>query len=173
MALVSAGFELSVSAVDNGGGVVTKIFQLVAATAAAAATDALALIGDYNGVTDLVISGYSIKEMFVEDALVLPTSLNAQKENVARLSLQLASNPTKKVTYEIPAPIEAMFVGAAGSGENYNVVNTSYALLTTFTENFEAVGGTATISDGEFLAATNNVVKGRRVHKKTNFSSPG
>jgi len=170
MALVSAGYELTVTLVDNGGGSTKRSFKLRDDDPLDIPTVVGDILTDLNAVTDLVVSSYKIGEVFVEDALALPTSLNAQKEMNARVVLQLASSPLKKAVIEIPAPIVGMF-GAAGTPA-YNEVDISNDLLEAYVANFMAAG-TAYISDGEDVAATGAILKGRRTHKQTSLNNPG
>lgn len=171
MALVSDGFRLTVNLVDNGRKTISKRYQLRGTIYADAATDATAILGDLNGVTDLAISGYNLSEVFVEDALTIPTALNAQAENIAKVVIQLATSPLKKATLEIPGPADTLFVGAPGTA-NYDVVDTADALLAAYVEEFETTGSVY-ISDGEDSAATNAIISGARVHRRTSLSNPG
>jgi len=171
MALVSDGWELSVGLVDNGRKPIQKRYQLRAEDATEAAAAATAILGDLNGVTDLAISGYRLTEVFIEDALTIPTALNAQAENIAKIVVQLATSPLKKATLEIPGPADTLFVGAAGTA-NYDVVDTADALLAAYVEEFESTGSVY-LSDGEDAATTNAIISGRRVHRRTTLSNPG
>lgn len=171
MALVTDGFELSVGLIDNGRKAISKVFKLRAADAAAAATAAGEVLSDLNGVTDLAITGYRLTEVFIEDALTVPTALNAQAENIARVSIQLATSPLKKATIDIPGPADTLFAGAAGTA-GYDVVDINDALLQAWTANYRA-SGTVFISDGEDAAAANEIIRGARVHRGTSLNNPG
>jgi hypothetical protein len=171
MALVSDGFELSVGLIDNGRKVINKVYELNAADNAEAVTAAGAILTALNAITDLAITGYRINEVYIEDALTIPTVLSAQAENIARLSIQLATSPLKKATHDVPGPIDGIFVGAVGTA-NYDVVNTAATLLTNYTSLFKA-SGSAFLSDGENAALTNEIIRGARVHRGTSLNNPG
>lgn len=147
MALVAKAhpFQLVVEIADNSGKTTKKTFELQSADAAAAATDAAAVLAAFNAVTAGVVKSYSINQVFVENALVLPAS-GVENENQALLSIRLASDPTKYGGFAIPAADPAIFVAASGAGANQ--VDTGNAQLNTLVALFTA-GNEAYISDGE------------------------
>ncbi len=160
MALVSNGWWARITVVDNGNNRTIKTYQLRAVTAAAAATDTAAILAALNGVTDSTVSGYSIAERFVEDSFVFPVS-GIQNEDKASISV-IVSN-SKSANLKIPAPIPAMFTGTTGRAAN--IVDTSNALLITYTDLFRT-GNEAFISDGDDLV---QVSGGKRISAKSNF----
>lgn len=160
MALVSDGFSLTVQLKDTGDNSTTRTYELTAATAAAAATDAATIMADLDALTNAVIVGYTIGERFVEDALTLPTS--AEVENCAEISAYIVGSPTKTATVNIPAPVPGIFVGT--SGKNFNIVDTSDTLVQNFLAHF-GNAGEATLSDGEIINPT--TASGKRIHKKS------
>lgn len=173
MALVHAKFVLNVKFIDVGRKQTSKEYQLVAADADEAATAAAALLSDIAGVTNLEILGYSINDVFVEDAVTIPTIVSATRKNILRLVVQLADRPLDTAVLEIPGPLDTLFVGAPGT-TNYNVVDITDALLLAYTDNFrDGATPTASISDGEFMANTGGHIRGFRVHKSSNFENPG
>lgn len=162
MALTQEGFWLTVEMRDSGNNKTSKSFQMTAATAADAETDAAAIIILWNAITDAEILSYGITNRFVEDTPVIP-SAGVQIENVAEVVLQVEGYATKRATLSIPAPVAGMFVGV--TGENSNVVDTTDSDLVAFVASFASLtGNTLLISDGEHA---DGIVKGRRVHRKS------
>lgn len=160
MALVSAGWRLFVTLVDNGNNETTKTYDLTSADAAAAATDVATIIAALNAVTDATIRSRGAYELFVEDAFAFPGE-GVQIENMALLNFTLEDHPEKTATHTIPAPNIGIFV--ASSGEGANTVDTGDAALITYRDLFRT-GGEATISDGE---VADTLVGGRRIHRKS------
>lgn len=159
MALVSTGWELIVTLADRGLNIVTKTYEMTAATAAAAATDAAAILAALNAVTDANIKGYRLAEVFAEDAFATPNL--GEVENQALLIFRLDSNPFKKASHYIPAPIDGIFVGA--QGPTYNVLDNTDAAVLTYVGLFQS-GGEALISDGETVDVLEG---GRRIHRQS------
>lgn len=161
MALVARThpFELMVQIADNSGKTTKKTYELQSADAAAAATDSAAILAALNAITAGVVKSYSINQVFVENALVLPAS-GVENENQALLSIRLASDPTKYATHAIPAADPAIFVAVSGAGAN--VVDTGNADVNTYVELFTATNE-AYISDGE-LADPALDFSGKRRH---------
>jgi hypothetical protein len=160
MALVSNGFWLVVTLRDNGGNETTKTYQMVAADADTAATDAAAVLTALNAVTDAVVVSYFAYERFIEAAFSYPGD-GVQVENLALLDFDLVDHPEKTATVTIPAPNIGIFVASSGSGAN--IVDTSDAALVTFRDLFRT-GGKLLISDGE---VAESLVRGRRIHRKS------
>lgn len=152
-------FELVVQIADNSGKTTKKTFEMQAADAAAAATDAAAILAALNGVTAGVVKSYSINHVYVENALVLPAS-GVENENQALLSIRLASDPTKYAGFAIPAADPAIFVAASGAGAN--VVDTGDAAVNTLVSLFTSTNE-AYLSDGE-LADSSLDFSGKRRH---------
>lgn len=152
-------FELEVSIADNSGKTTKKTYELQSTTAAEAATDAAAVLAALAAVTAGVIKGYAIKEVYVENALVLPAS-GVENENQALLTIRLASDPTKYATHAIPAADPAIFVATSGAGAN--VVDTGNAAMNAYVELFTSTNE-ARLSDGE-LADGSLDFSGRRRH---------
>lgn len=166
MALTSVGWELVVGLVDRGGKVVNRTFAMTAVDtagdAAAVFTDVGTIITDLLAVTELKIKSYQVQKKFAEDALTLPTSAEAEAEQVLHLSALIVGDPTKSGTYDIPGPKQALFQAASGPGAD--LPNFSVPALDGFIEIFNSGGGElATISDGEFWDS--NTVKGTKAHK--------
>lgn len=158
MAFVNEGFTFVFRFVDTGGNTSTLSYGATSADYTQALLDLELARARLSALTDAVLVSYGIRDNFVEDSLVLPA--DAEVENKASITLQLAGG-IKKANMKIPAPVDAMFV--AMSGPNYNVVNPGYADLQTWVDTF-AAAGFLTISDGESVADTENIVAGKRVH---------
>lgn len=174
MAIITHHWELSVTLLDVGNATMTKSYELIGADYTAAAANAVALVSDLSGVTDLEITGYRLAEVFLEETVVVPTALNAQKEMQGRAVLQLATSPLKKVTHDIPGPKDTLFTGAPGTN-GYDILDPADSFVLAYFDNFRAAGGpTATISDGEaILAGAGGIVRGRRTHRSTSINNPG
>lgn len=168
MPLVSDGFDLRVNLADTGGKTFPMLFNLVAADAATAATDAGTIMTRLGAVTDLVIAGYSIAERFIEDALALPTAPPAEGENKARVVLQIDGDPRKTVTVEIPGATAGIFQAISGPG--WDTVDLADVALQNYVTIWHP-GGLATISDGENVDIVPNagILAGKRIHRKSNF----
>lgn len=171
MALVTSGdfdgWELNVTLIDNGGNTSTLSYSLVAIDYTAAAAAAATILTRIGNVTNAVVKGYSIVQRYIENALTLPGS-GVQVEDRATVVLQIAGDPLKKVTVNIPAPKAGIFVGT--SGESADVIDTSDTDLQAYASTFHT-GGLATISDGEFVddAVRAGVEKGKRTHRRSSF----
>lgn len=156
MALVSAGWKLSVTLTDGGANTAVKQFDLTSADAAEALTDAAAILLRLGGVTDAVVKGYRLCLEYFEDALVYPAGV--QVENRAEV-VSYATNTLKPVTVEIPAPKIGLFVAA--TGPQSNIVDTADTDLIAFLQIF-ANGFFATISDGDTIETA--ALSGKRIH---------
>ncbi len=172
MALVSQGFKASIKLVDAGGNVSIIRPDVEGATAAAALTNTQALVAAIDALTDALVAGYSVGEVFAEDTLQYGSG---EVENVAEVVCPLET-AGKYHTFKIPAPVAAMFVGA--SGPDYNKVNTAYAPLLTYiglhtdktgygTPGADAI---ALVSDGEKVKPDNTndrpfIEAGKRIHR--------
>lgn len=162
MALVQESFWLNIEMRDSGNNVTSKTFQMTAATAANALTDAAAIIPLWKAITDAEVLSYSVSGRFVEDAPVIPAA-GVHIENLAEVIVQLEGYATKKATLTIPAPKAGIFTGV--TGDNSNVVDTADGDLVAFVAQFTTIGdNTLLISDGEHA---DGIVRGRRVHRKS------
>jgi hypothetical protein len=117
-------------------------------------------------MSDSVLSSYAYKQVFVEDALVLPAS--AENNNQAILTGKITGDPLDSGTVTIPAIKASLMVSASGKG--YDVVDTGDAVVNAFVELFDPnalpTAGPWTISDGEtWVTAT--VIGKRRNTKST------
>jgi len=161
MALVSNGFWLSVTLRDNGGNDTTRTYQLTSEDAVAAGADTVIVLAALNAVTDAVIVSWFNYQRFVEDAFAFPPS-GVEIENQALLDFDLVDHPEKSATLTIPAPAPAIFVALSGGGAN--IVNTANAAVVAYAALFQT-GGQVFLSDGE---VAQNLVSGRRIHRKSN-----
>lgn len=167
MALESVGFELHVTVVDKGANTSNLVFKMDSADYATLATDATTVMNRLDAVTDAVIKSYSLVTRFVENALALPTV--GEVENRGTVIAQIAANPLKRATIHIPAPVDGIFVGAAGSGSLYNKVDGTDAALLAYLSTWQNPTPIANISDGEYIDATNPFVDGKRTHRQSSF----
>lgn len=161
MPLVSTGFKLTVTLVDTGNNVSTKLYDLQSATYAAAVTDTATIIAALDPITTATIRGYTIGEKFEEDAFVFPTL--AEVENQAEIVVRLATQ-NKFATLYIPAPIASIFVSPSGDG--FNIVDGTDTLVAAYLALFNA-GAEAYLSDGETITPTvaQRFKSGKRIHK--------
>lgn len=165
MALVTDGYELHVTLMDSGLNTSKLSYQLVAADAATAATDAATILTALQAITQAEVKGYSIAERFIEDNLVVPTQ-NIHVENIAAVVAQLSSSPLKNVTVKIPAPSPTIFISTSGAGSN--TIDTLDTDLQAYIDIWRVTGGVATISDGENIEdGLSAVLRGKRIHRQS------
>lgn len=163
MAIVSAGFELSISLVDNGGNSTTLTWQAnpaVVTDYATAQAQRDLLVTDLQAVSNSVIVGTRLAEVEYEDSVAYPVA-GVENEDKASVTY-LIQDTNKKGNLKIPAPVIGIFVNA--SGPSANVVDVADAALVAYTDNFRTTGGWL-ISDGESLQT---VLKGKRISAKNN-----
>ena len=100
-----------------------------------------------------------------EDTLQIPAA-DCHVNEKASLVVLLDGGENKLATMKIPGPVDGMFQGA--SGADFDKVDVTDAGLNTFLDQFQATGGSFTLSDGEFLDdAANPARSGRRLFQKT------
>lgn len=169
MALVTEGFEISVTLADNGNNRSTLTYICDPANVpdfATAQTARTSIIAALNGISQSVVVGSSLKEVQFEDAIVYPAS-GVENEDKASLTVQIEGQ-NKRANLKVPAPTPTIFVAA--SGEGANIVNNTNALVTTYLGNFLSAGY-FTISDGEKIAgdpAPAGLLRGKRITAKNN-----
>lgn len=172
MAIVTQGFKGSVKLVDAGGNVSILRPDVEGASFAAALTNLQSLVAAIDALTDALVAGYSLSEVYAEDTAQYGTG---EVENIAEVVVPLET-AGKYHTFKIPAPVAAMFVGA--SGPDYNKVNTSYAGLLTYIGLHTDKTGYGTpgadaislVSDGEKVKPDNTnsrpfIENGKRIHR--------
>lgn len=160
MALVSERFELSIRVVDTGANQTERTFPMTALTYDDATLEAEDAVEKFAAICEGSIVGYGVKEVYLEDALVLPA--DAEIENQALLDFTITGDPLKHATMSIPAPAVTIFQGP--TGPQYNIVDGSDPALIAWWTLFGAAG-TLTLSDGNTLAT---FVSGKRIHRKSN-----
>lgn len=163
MALVSTGFVGSVTLQDEEGSRATLQYDLTAVTNAAALTDMLDIVTRLAAITDCAISGYSVSEVFAEDALTLPDGIEVEKRAV--ISAKLAGTlPQEYVNIVIPGPSGGIFIAATGpDAKRVDPADTDLrAYLATFVS-----GGEATISGGQVIVdpTAAGAFTGRKTHR--------
>lgn len=169
MALVTEGFEVSVTLADNGGNRSTLRYVCDPANVtdfATAQTARLSIVTALGNISESTIVGTALVETQYEDAIVYPPA-NVENENKASITYQILGK-NKKGNLKIPAPEPAIFVGSSEASANQ--VNTQNALVTAYMGNFQAAGYFL-VSDGEKVAANpapNGVIVGKRISAKNN-----
>lgn len=165
MALVSAGFRLTVELADNGGKPFgTRMYDLVQTDPTLVGAVATSILGKLAAVTDSEIAGYTLGERFVEDALTLPAA-GVQNENQAIITMPIVGRPNKSGTVTIPAANIGVFTNTSGKGAN--IVDMSDVALRAYIGIFDpTVGDEAYISDGEQVVSLSG--GGKRRHVKNN-----
>lgn len=163
MALTSTGWYLHVTLSDTGGNHSVLRYDLTAADAATAATDATAILAALNAVTDAAIAGYSLGERFEDSAAIYG---GGEIENTASVMGRIDNVEVKWANLKIPAPADGIF--KAATGPDYNVVDAAdtdlQGYLTLFVDGEECY-----LSDGENLLSpgTAGNVYGKRIHRKS------
>lgn len=168
MALTKQYWFLEVALVDRGDKVTTRRYQLVATDtawdASAVNTAVTTIIGYLNAVTELVVKSYRMGVLFLETALTLPTSGDAEAEQHALVTAQILGVPNKSAVIDIPGPVIGVFMGS--SGEAADIVDVTDTDLTNYVKMFDSgEGNLSKISDGEFIDAA--IIRGRRTHSKS------
>ena len=163
MALVSAGFRMTVQLKDTSASTSVLQYDLQGADIAAATTNAGIILTALDAVTQSNVAQYAVSQVFVETAFALPTSAeNAVKAEVNGI---VSGAPNKTAQFRIPAPSISIFAGATGA--SYNQVDLDSTNLQNYAQIFE-VGGQAFISDGENLADVSaNLTSGKRITVKS------
>lgn len=161
MAIVSGGYRLSVTVMDNGGDQTTRTFDLTAADDATAATDSATVLAAFMALTDGVQVSHTLEHVFVNDAISFPAS-GVENQNQALLDFLLADDPTKHATKSIPAAKPGIFMSTSGPAAE--IVDTADAAVIAFAALF-LDAGEATLSDGESADA---LTGGHRRHVRSN-----
>jgi len=175
MALVKVGYTASIKLVDGGGNVAHFRPGIVGADHATALANCQAVVAALDPMTDAIIGGYSVAEVWGEDTEEYG-AVSSEVENIAEVVCRLDAVAAKFHTFRIPAPVLPLFQGTVGP--DANDVNIANANLVTFIELFtDKTGYTvpgadaiALISDGEKVKPNNvidtPVIKaGKRIHR--------
>ena len=163
MALVTSGFELSISLADNGANVTTLSWEANTAVVTDFATAQAArasLITDLKAITGSLIVGTRLTEVQYEDSIAYPAA-GVENENKASITY-LIDGTNDKGNLKIPAPIQGIFVNP--TGPSANIVNVQATEVINYTDNFRVTGGWF-VSDGQSLIT---VLKGKRISAKNN-----
>lgn len=163
MAIVTQGFELSITLDDNGANSTTLSWQANSAVVtdfASAQTQRDALVTDLDAISNSVIVGTRLTEVQYNDSVAYPVA-GVENEDKASITY-LIQDTNKKGNLKIPAPVIGIFVNP--TGPSANVVDVADALVIAYTDNFRTTGGWL-VSDGESLQT---VLKGKRVSAKNN-----
>jgi hypothetical protein len=167
MALTAQGWELVVDLVDRGGKVTTRTYPLVATDTAGDASDVLTdvatILTRLNGVTALVVKGYRVGKVFIEGALALPVSAEAELEQHALITAQVYGIANKSAVIDIPGPEQLVFLAASGPGADD--VNFAQSEVDQYIAIWDGTAPLATISDGEEIDT--NIVRGRKTHSRS------
>jgi hypothetical protein len=108
---------------------------------------AIALV-TINAVTDSVISSYTYKDVWIENAIVLPA--DAENSDQAFGSAKISGDPLDSGTFSIPAASIGCFVSVSGKGRD--IADTEVgSIFYNYANLFGGVTGDWTISDGERL----------------------
>jgi hypothetical protein len=168
MALVSNRFEVEVTWTESSGKSVNRTYRAIdtITTPAALATAWALALPFVQAMSDSVISQYVYKQVFVEDALVLPT--DAENNDQALFTGKIAGDPTDSAIVSVPAASIGIFVTPTGGGRD--VVDMSDAAVQAFVDLFSDGGtnGDWVISDGEQWSEP--TVSGRRRNTKSTNS---
>lgn len=155
MAITDGGFFMTLTVIDRQNDAITLKYGLRAADAAAAAAAATAILAALDGCSSVNVLGYNLLHRFYENAPSVP----AVGDNSVKARIKARKTDGYATTFDIPAPVEAIFVGATGA--NNNIVDVADPLVQAYVDLFKAAG-VAFISDGEDLAAT-DAIGGQRV----------
>jgi hypothetical protein len=159
MALVSSGFNVTITLVDSGGNKSTLKFATnpaVVTDYATATTAATNLLADLQAITGALVGAYSINSTFRENNPILP----ADEEIEDKASMSFSMDNGKTGNLRVPAPVPGIFQGT--TTELRNQLDISNGLVTAYFANFQA--------GGEFLVSETNLgielLRGKRIHVK-------
>lgn len=164
MAIVTKGFELSITVTDNGANTSTLSWEANTAVVtdfATAQAQRDALLADLVAITDSVVTGTRLSEVQYEDSIAFPPA-GVENENKASISY-LIQDTNETGNLKIPAPIIGIFVNP--TGPSANIVNVGATELVNYTDNFRVTGGWY-VSDGQHLQT---VKAGKRISAKSNL----
>jgi len=167
MALASVGWEMTVTLADNGNGRSNLNYQLVAATAADAATAGGTIRTRLALVTGMSIMSYTLTERFEDATQVLPGDDGVQRENRAKLTCNVHGFANKVETIYIPAPVIGLFEDTTGeAADRIDVTDTD---LISYVDIWRVTGALATVSDGEYIKDLAPIREGHRTHRASSF----
>lgn len=168
MALVKQAWTVEITLVDKGANETSRSYPLVATDDAGDVSDLITevtgtIIPALQAVTLAVIKKWTLKLLYLDTALSLPTDSGAEIEAHALITVPIYGKPNKSAVVDIPAPEVLVFLDTSGPG--YNIVNTAGDEVRAYKGLFTQAGNVAYISDGEQLANVDG--KGRRTHSKS------
>lgn len=166
MAFIGQGWKLDLTFVDTGGNISTRRFDLVQDDVDGDLTGVIAdvqtVVAAYIAASGAHVSKQTLSKTSVEDAFTLPAG-NVNIEDNLQVSAKIFGTPNKSAVFEIPAPIDTLFVGATGPA--HNQADFGDATLSAVVDLYVNGTGVLQISDGETITTTN--IKGKRVHHKS------
>lgn len=155
MALVADRWEATYTLRGSSKKTATLTYQLRAADYATASTASTALIPLINAMTAAVITRYTVRQVFVEDALTVPAAVDLT--DVAILYGGIDGELDKSATVKIPGfdrtAQTAMLI--ATTGVNANKIDITDTDVAAYWDAFASTGY-AYISDGEDAEPTSN-----------------
>lgn len=156
--------KVAVTLRDIGGNEATQTFET-------GLDPSVALLTDIEAARDALVSAIAaISEAVVVSANIIVQYVDAvagfgagEIEALAVVTANLETG-TKAHNFRIPAPAIGVFVGAVG--DDRNTVDITDADLLTYVGLFQSAGDFL-VSDGESVAATNPLKRGKRVHRRS------
>lgn len=161
MALVTQGWECSITLIDGVGRTITKSYNMRDTVAADVKTDAAALAAALVDITDCSVKAYRYGEVFAEDSLSIPAG-TVKAADKASITAYIDGSPNKTANLKVPGPVIGIFEGA--SGASASVVDVDDADLVVYGNLFKSTG-TVYISDKEDAGA---MIRGKRISAKDN-----
>lgn len=163
MAIVTAGYELSVTLADNGANQSTLSWEANSAVVTdftIAQTQRDNLVTDLLAISDCIFISSRLAEVQYNDSIAYPVA-GVEIENKASITY-LIDGTKDKGNLKVPAPNQDIFVNP--TGPSANVVDVGDPLVTNYCDNFRVTGGWF-VSDGQSLIT---VLKGKRISAKNN-----
>ncbi len=157
MALVSQGFRAVLTLGDKYGNTTDVSYKLTSANYTAAVADTAAIVTALLNMSDAVLLGDQITQVFVEDTVVLPTVTATIADKMVATTL-IAGSGTKKGNWVVPMPGDSIM-------SSNSLILTNAAVIA-----YQALyqtGGKATLSDGE---TAGTLLRGKRTTRRRAFS---
>lgn len=150
----TSGWFLTLTAQDQAGDTVTKEYELQAIDFTEAQTARDSIIPAFEGVSGCSVINANISYRTIETAPTFGTDDASVK---ARCTVFKTEG---KATFDIPAPLDAIFT--APNGKGFNIVDGTNPQVLAYVALFQ-LGNSAYISDGENVPATGAFIDGQRV----------
>ncbi len=122
------------------------------------------LIAALNAIDDGLLFVVSLVIDQREDTLLLP-AVECKITDIASIVVNLSGGGGKTAVLQVPCPEIGIFQGTTGLDKN--TVDIADAALNTYVDQFQATGGSFTISDGETVDDTTPMKSGKRVSRKS------